>query len=69
MPTMTGPELAREVLTRFPRVGVVLVSGYSADSPELTELLERGAQFVGKPFAVDDLLAVVERAQTQRIQS
>jgi len=56
MPTMTGPELAREVMARFPRVGIVLVSGYTAESLELTELMRSGAQFVGKPFAATDLL-------------
>jgi two-component system cell cycle sensor histidine kinase/response regulator CckA len=66
MPMMTGPELAREVLARYPRVGIVLVSGYTAESLALTELMQRGAQFVGKPFAATDLLAAVERAQALR---
>ncbi len=63
MPVMTGPELARRVLDQSPTVGVVLVSGYTAESFELTELIRRGAQFVGKPFASSDLLEAVERAR------
>ncbi|HEX2755055.1 MAG TPA: response regulator, partial [Candidatus Limnocylindrales bacterium] len=67
MPTMTGPELAREVLNRYPRVGVVLVSGYTAESLELTELMSRGAQFVDKPFSATDLLSAVDRALESRV--
>jgi PAS domain S-box-containing protein len=67
MPTMTGPELAREVMARFPGVGVVLVSGYTAESLELTELIRQGAQFVGKPFAATDLLSAVDRARSTRV--
>jgi CheY-like chemotaxis protein len=69
MPTMSGPELAREVLARYPRVGVVLVSGYTHASPELAQLMKRGAQFVGKPFAAADLVEAVERARTVRVQT
>jgi PAS domain S-box-containing protein len=63
MPTMTGPELARAVLSRHPGVGVILVSGYTAESLELAELMRRGAQFVGKPFSSSDLLSAVDRAR------
>jgi hypothetical protein len=39
------------------------VSGSTAESLELAELINRGAQFVGTPFAAADLLAAVEQAQ------
>ena len=68
MPTMTGPELAREVLLRFPSTGIVLVSGYTAESLELNALIERGAQFVGKPFSATELLDAVARAQAAGVR-
>jgi FixJ family two-component response regulator len=69
MPTISGPELARAVLTRFPTVGVVLISGYAAETPELIELIGQGAQFVAKPFASRDLLSAVQRARAARTGS
>jgi CheY-like chemotaxis protein len=64
MPGMTGTELARVVLDRFPGTGMLLLSGYTAETLDLAEVLARGALFVGKPFSADQLAKAV--AQSRR---
>ena len=44
MPRMSGIELATWMLDRYPRTGVVLLSGYTAETLDLERLLARGAQ-------------------------
>jgi hypothetical protein len=59
MPGMTGTELANIVLDRFPEMGVVLLSGYTAETLDLEDVLTRGAYFLGKPFSADQLTRAV----------
>jgi CheY-like chemotaxis protein len=59
MPGMTGTELADIVLDRFPDTGVVLLSGYTAETLDLADVLTRGAYFLGKPFSADQLSRAV----------
>lgn len=60
MPGESGIELRRTIATRWPLLPVILISGYSADGP--AEFASRTANtiFVQKPFAADQLLALVE---------
>ena len=62
MPGMTGTELAKEVLTRFPSTGVLLLSGYTAETLDLAGTLAQGARFLGKPFSADQLAQAVAGA-------
>jgi len=55
MPGMSGPTLALELRRRLPRLQVLFVSGYSAE----TELLERVGRLLPKPFTPRMLLAAV----------
>jgi hypothetical protein len=55
MPGLSGTDLAATVLERYPAIGVVLLSGYTAETLDLADVLGRGAQFVGKPFTQSQL--------------
>jgi hypothetical protein len=67
MPAMRGTELARIILDRFPATGVLLLSGYTAETLNLSEVLERGARFLDKPFSSDQLLLAVAEAMRTRV--
>jgi CheY-like chemotaxis protein len=70
MPGMTGTELANIVLDRFPDIGLVLLSGYTAETLDLADVLTRGAYFLGKPFSADQLSrAVAASIRTDRLSS
>lgn len=59
MPGMSGPELAAELRRRAPGVGVLFMSGMG--EPSMTEVSAAGerAEFLEKPFTLDDLAARV----------
>jgi two-component system cell cycle sensor histidine kinase/response regulator CckA len=63
MPGMSGPDLAERIMERFPSVGVVLLSGYTAETLNLEAVLEHGARFVTKPFTSAVLIAAVNEAR------
>jgi CheY-like chemotaxis protein len=62
MPGTSGIELAERVLDRSETVGVVLLSGYTAETLDLERLLARGARFVAKPVATSELLRAIRDA-------
>ncbi len=58
MPGMSGVELAQQVSSRWPRIEVILTSGYSHI------LVEEGAHsfpLLRKPYSIDGLMAVLRR--------
>ncbi len=57
MPGETGPALARRLRQTYPRLAVILVSGYSPQALDLAEL--PGARFLPKPFGFDELLRTI----------
>lgn len=60
MPNMSGWEVLAALRERAPSLPVVLVSGYPAtDQPE--DSVENGDAFLGKPFALEELLGTVRR--------
>jgi two-component system, cell cycle sensor histidine kinase and response regulator CckA len=59
MPGIDGRELAGQVRTRRPDLGVVFVSGYVPDTGRLNEV--PGAIFLPKPFTPSDLVRAVSR--------
>ena len=65
MPRMSGVKLAERMIERFPGIGLVLVSGYLADSLDLRFVTARGAQFVNKPVASREFLAAVDAAMAE----
>jgi len=62
MPGMSGPDLAEQMMERFPSIAVVLLSGYTAESLPLEAVLARGATFLGKPFNTQELVRAVATA-------
>jgi DNA-binding NtrC family response regulator len=55
MPNMTGLELLKEVKTRYPKLPVVIISGYSVG--ELADQTEgiKADGFLGKPLMMSDI--------------
>ena len=66
MPHMSGIELAELVMDRYPNVGVVLLSGYTAGTLNLERVTSRGATFVPKPVTSAQLVVAVHQAQALR---
>jgi CheY-like chemotaxis protein len=54
--TMTGLDLARTVETKWPRTGLVLISGRTLPSPDG---MPAKARFIAKPWQMETLLQVV----------
>jgi DNA-binding NtrC family response regulator len=59
MPGESGIELRRTLAKRWPELPVILISGYSADGPAEFAARTPHTAFVQKPFAADQLLALV----------
>jgi DNA-binding NtrC family response regulator len=55
MPNMSGMELLREVKERFPKVPVVLISGYTGTQIESEAESLRADGFLGKPLMMSDI--------------
>jgi two-component system cell cycle sensor histidine kinase/response regulator CckA len=66
MPGMSGIDLAERVIERFPTAGVVLLSGYNAETLDLDRVIRRGAMFLSKPVTSGDLLHAVKRSTERR---
>jgi two-component system, cell cycle sensor histidine kinase and response regulator CckA len=66
MPNMSGIELAERMMDEYPHVGVVLLSGHTTQSRELTHATERGATFLLKPVTSTQLLHAVVRGIASR---
>jgi PAS domain S-box-containing protein len=63
MPGMSGVELGREIRQRYPRLPVVLTSGYSH---VLAEEGRHGFELLHKPYAVEDVSRVLRRVTHRR---
>ncbi|HEY7936087.1 MAG TPA: PAS domain S-box protein [Candidatus Limnocylindrales bacterium] len=66
MPGMSGIELAERTMDRLSGIGIVLVSGYLAETLDLDRLIAQGAVFAAKPATSTILLNAVHRALTSR---
>ncbi|HET7181476.1 MAG TPA: PAS domain S-box protein [Candidatus Limnocylindrales bacterium] len=66
MPVMSGLELAAWVLDRHPDTGIVMLSGYTAETLDLERLLARGAKFVSKPLSSGEMLRAIREAAAAR---
>ena len=62
MPNMSGIELADWIMDRYPHVGVVLLSAYTAQTLNLDRVMARGAMFVSKPVSSRLLVDTVQQA-------
>ncbi|MDP9270126.1 MAG: PAS domain S-box protein, partial [Chloroflexota bacterium] len=62
MPNMSGIELAERLSAGDPQMGIVLLSGYTAETLDLERLIASGAIFVSKPLTSTQLLEAVRTA-------
>lgn len=62
MPGMDGKELARKLLSLYPGLKQVFMSGYTADVIAHHGVLDAGMQFLQKPFSLDALMTQVRAA-------
>ena len=66
MPGMSGIELAEQLMDRHPLLGVVILSGYTAETLDLDRATSRGAIFVPKPVTSNELVQATLRAVASR---
>jgi len=67
MPNGSGIELAEQMMDAYPHIGVVLLSGYTAETLDLDRVVGRGARFVPKPVTQSQLLQAVLQAAAVRL--
>jgi CheY-like chemotaxis protein len=59
MPQMGGPALAKRLMTLRPETRVIYLSGYADEALGDRQVLENGAAFLQKPFALESLVRKV----------
>ncbi len=59
MPEMNGRNLAKNILTMYPRIKCLFMSGYTADVIAHYGVLDEGVHFIQKPFSLSALAAQV----------
>lgn len=62
LPGMSGEELASEVRRRFPRLPVVIASGYGRSDVQGAAMQAEGVQFISKPYSSIDLQQALDHA-------
>jgi len=66
MPNLSGIALADQLMDRFPSMGAVLLSGFTAETHDLDRVTARGATFLAKPVTSRALVAAVRAAGARR---
>jgi CheY-like chemotaxis protein len=61
MPNMTGTELLIAVKEKYPKMPVVLISGYSIDAADDETVSLRADGFLSKPFKMNELQEVLNQ--------
>ncbi len=62
MAGMNGYELLRQTRAKFPRIGIILMTGYTESHP-LSEALRAGADgYISKPFSLRKFSLIFEQA-------
>ncbi|MEJ2039772.1 MAG: ATP-binding protein [Desulfosarcinaceae bacterium] len=62
MPEMNGRELANQLKILYPRIKCLFMSGYTANVIGHRGVLDKGVQFIHKPFSIKGLAAKVREA-------
>lgn len=68
MPEMNGRDLARSLLSLYPNVKRLFMSGYTGDVIALHGVLDPGVHFIQKPFSIKRLTAKVREALEDKSQ-
>jgi len=61
MPVMNGMELLCQVKAKYPKVGVIVITGYSEDYSYIDVINAGAIDFMTKPFSGPELLAKLRR--------
>nr|MBF0223677.1 PAS domain-containing protein [Desulfobulbaceae bacterium] len=59
MPKMNGRDLAEKIIDLYPGIGLLFMSGYTANVIAHQGVLEEGVHFIQKPFSMNDLASKV----------
>jgi DNA-binding NtrC family response regulator len=62
MPRMSGEELIREVLERYPHIPIIILTGHGTIENAVEAMRNGAYDFVTKPFNIDKLSLIVKRA-------
>jgi YesN/AraC family two-component response regulator len=62
MPAMNGRDLAKNLLTLYPDMKCLFMSGYTANVIERHGVMKQGIHFLQKPFSVKAVAAKVRQA-------
>lgn len=66
MPEMNGRALAEQIMTIFPDIKLLFMSGYTADVIACRGVLDEGVNFIQKPFSIKDLAGKVRQVLDQQ---
>jgi signal transduction histidine kinase len=67
MPGIKGPELVKQVLRRFPELGVLFVTGYAGEAGEAEGFADH--ELLRKPFTINALRISIAAAMQRRINA
>jgi two-component system, cell cycle sensor histidine kinase and response regulator CckA len=68
MPEMNGRELAGNLLTLYPALKRLFMSGYTANVIAHHGVLDAGVHFIQKPFSIHELAVKVRKALTAEVE-
>jgi two-component system cell cycle sensor histidine kinase/response regulator CckA len=69
MPEMNGRDLAKRLLSFYPSIKRLFMSGYTANLIAHHGVLDKGVNFIQKPFSNKDLAAKVREALGGEIET
>ncbi len=61
MPAMSGKELAQILKEKFPEMKIIYTSGYTENHIVINGVLEKGINFIPKPYSVSDFITLVRK--------
>ncbi len=61
MPEMNGRDLAKNILSSYPQIKRLFMSGYTADVIAHHGVLDEGVYFIQKPFSLPNMAAMVRK--------
>jgi len=59
MPSMSGKELAQILQKKFSEIKIIYTSGYTENHIVINGVLEKGINFIPKPYSVSDFISLV----------
>lgn len=65
MPFMDGLELARNIITRFPHIKVIILTGHDEFEYAQTAVKVRVYDFLLKPITANELTVLLEKVRTE----